>query len=551
MLDEMARDRYNVLSLWNLHPFPSMVKVPEYPDVALQDVMRSTEALSRDDSHKPMEVLDRDFMGHLEVVKTMTIEEKIEFWRAVMQYAHDRGIETYIFTWNTFVWGAQDKYGITDDLTNPTTINYFRKSVRELILTYPLLAGIGITAGEHMGKNTSEKTKEQWLWQAYGEGVRDAKAIQPDRSVRLIHRYHQTGLDEILSAWKEYPDTLDLSYKYSVAHMYSSAAPPFAKKELAELPSNLRMWMTVRNDDIYSYRWGDPEFARAYISNFPGPDELAGYYMGPDGYIWGREFIDKEPETPRQLVMKKQWFSFTLWGRLSYDPTLPDSLFRQMLAARFPEVDAERLLTASVEASKIIPLTTRFYWRNIDLKWFPEACIAHPAPSGFQTVEGFMRGETMSDSGILNIQDYAKALLAGETMEGVTPPQVAEELHAHAKAAIDIVSSLDPGANKELRLTLGDYRAMALLGHYYAEKILGATDLALFDMTADESKRQSAVQHLESALDWWKQYAAVATSQYAPQILTRIGYCDLNALVSNVEDDVRIAREWQSGTLEK
>ena len=32
-LDRMARDRFNVLTLWNLHPFPSIVKVPEYPKV--------------------------------------------------------------------------------------------------------------------------------------------------------------------------------------------------------------------------------------------------------------------------------------------------------------------------------------------------------------------------------------------------------------------------------------------------------------------------------------------------------------------------------------
>ena len=30
------------------------------------------------------------------------------------------------------------------------TIDYFRASVRETVLTYPLLDGIGITAGEHM-----------------------------------------------------------------------------------------------------------------------------------------------------------------------------------------------------------------------------------------------------------------------------------------------------------------------------------------------------------------------------------------------------------------
>src|SRR5271154_6190172 len=37
-LDNMARYRYNLLTLWNLHPYPSMVKVPGYEDVALNDV---------------------------------------------------------------------------------------------------------------------------------------------------------------------------------------------------------------------------------------------------------------------------------------------------------------------------------------------------------------------------------------------------------------------------------------------------------------------------------------------------------------------------------
>ena len=44
-LDEMARHRYNLLSLWSLHPFPSMVKVPDYPKVALADVKRKSGAL--------------------------------------------------------------------------------------------------------------------------------------------------------------------------------------------------------------------------------------------------------------------------------------------------------------------------------------------------------------------------------------------------------------------------------------------------------------------------------------------------------------------------
>jgi hypothetical protein len=545
-LDAMARYRFNVLTLWNLHPFPSMVKVPEYPDVALDDVMRtkvrfdSTYSLSGADMVRP------SHLARLEVVKRMTIAEKTRFWREVIEHARDRGIEVYLFTWNIFTWGAEGKYGITSAQDNPITIDYFRRSVRETLLAYPLLAGFGITAGEHMQNLKGEFSNERWLWKTYGEGIRDVKKLQPDRPIRLIHRLHQTSLRSILNQWKNYPDAFDFSYKYSVAHMYSSPTPPFARQTLAELPAGTRTWMTVRNDDIYSFRWGDPEYARAYVKALPGPDKLAGYYMGPDGYIWGREFLSTEPDSPRQLVLDKQWYSFTIWGRLSYDPSLPGSVFQRALGARFPQVPAEKLYAASCAASKIIPQVTRFFWGDIDLKWFPEACISHPRHKGWYTVRHFMEGETMPGAGILSIRAYCDRLLANKPMDAITPPQVAEALKGHARTTLEILAQLpERPADKELRLTLGDLRAMAHLGDYYAEKILGATDLALFDRTGKVEQRDSAVRHLEAAVGHWRQYAAVASSQYKPQLLTRIGYVDLNALAKQVQADVAIAGQWK------
>ena len=68
-----------------------------------------------------------------------------------MQYAKDRNIEFYVVTWNIFTYGVDGKYGITDAIDNPKTVDYFRASVREMFRTYPLLRGIGLTAGENMG----------------------------------------------------------------------------------------------------------------------------------------------------------------------------------------------------------------------------------------------------------------------------------------------------------------------------------------------------------------------------------------------------------------
>ena len=550
-LDTMARNRFNVLSLWNLHPFPSLVRVPEYPDVALSDVLRThvplddTYTMSGNDMFRPM------LMERVEVVRKMSIEDKIAFWRDVMRYAHQRGIEVYWITWNIFTFGATGQYGITPAQENEQTVAYFRASVRELVLTYPDLDGIGITAGEQMGKDP--KGKEQWLWRTYGEGIMDAKKLAPERKVRLIHRFHMTGLDDIQQAFKGYTDQFDVSFKYSIAHMYSNPKPPFIEAALPSLSPQLRTWLTVRDDDIYSFRWADSAYARQYIQNMPGKDKIAGFYMGPDGYNWGREAMSLSPQSPAQLVMAKKWFSFLLWGRLSFDPSLPEEQLDRIMAHRFAEVPVARLKEGWAAASRVFPEITRFFWGDIDLRWQPEACLSHPRfHKGFYTVQHFIEGGTMPASGALNIVEWRQKLLASEPMNGVTPLEVADTLAANAATALATVRDLTPrvAGNAELKATLQDITAMAHLGNYYAEKIRGAAQLALFDKTAKTAQREAAIRHLLFAVDHWKRYASAYTLQYRqPLLYNRVGVVDLPAFISKTEQDVAIARLWAPGTV--
>ena len=55
----------------------------------------------------------------------------------------------------------------------------------------------------------------------------------------------------------------------------------------------------------------------SYLTNLPDVSKIAGFYMGPDGNCWGRDFVSTEPESPPQQVIDKMWYSFLLWGRLS------------------------------------------------------------------------------------------------------------------------------------------------------------------------------------------------------------------------------------------
>jgi hypothetical protein len=552
----MARDRYNVLSLWSLAPFPSLVKVPEYPKVALADVKKKSGPLW-DATLTGTGMFDPAWT--LETVKPMTIDQKIAFWRQVMQHARDRGIDVWVFTWNIFVHGTEGTgYGITDAPSNPVTKDYFRKSVRTLFNTYPLLAGIGVTAGEHMG-DLNAAGKEQWLWETYGLGVKDAMDAAndpaspfyaPTRTIRLIHRAHQADLNNIVSKFAQLPgygqadSTLAFSFKYSEAHMYSSTAPRFIYQGgwFDSIPAGKKTWLTVRNDDMYYLRWGDPEFVRSYIANMPDLNKIAGFYMGPDGYNWGREFVSREPDAPRQMVIDKMWYSFLLWGRLAYDPSLSDSHFQALLSARFPAVSGRSLFEAWASVSRILPLTTRFYWGNLDFRWYPEASWSL---DGYESVQKMIdeRYDPMKPDedgqvpGIMSV----KAFVSGESPGGrLTPLQVADSLQRFADAGLQKVEGLTAGADKELRQTLGDVRAMAWLGRYYAEKIRGAVDLCRFQKGGDRADHARATSHLRTAADNWRQYAELWSAQYTGQVLTRMGLrpIDIKAIQADVDRDI-------------
>jgi hypothetical protein len=544
-LDHMARHRYNTLTLWNPHPFPSLVKLPDYPDVALDDVCVSALEPTHDGIWARPMFARREVTENLEVVKRMSIDEKIAFWRRVMQHAEDRGIDVYLITWNVIVNGAEGKYGITDEQDNPKTIAYLRQCVRECLLTYPLLAGIGATAGENMEPRDDEFSKEKWLWKTYGLGVLDAKREQPDRHVRFLHRVWQTGVGEVWEQFgSKYPDTFELGFKYARAHMYSAADPPFADGLLREMePFGLQCWWNLRNDDIFNFRWGDPDYVRRFLRNLPPEHLTAGYHMGSDGYVWGVEFTGLDPDEPRALEIEKHWYNFMLWGRLGYEPTLDRAFFERVLAARFPEAPSDRLYDAWAAASKIVPLVNRFHWRNWDFMWAVEGCMDQR--KGFHTVGDFINTPPMERSGIVSVPDYVDGLLSGGRPDGITPIEVADELHAHAENALTTVAALrrEVAANrKELRATLGDVEAMAHLGEYYAAKIRGAVELHAFRRSKDTRHKQAAVRHLQKALQHWSDYADVASGMYRPQLLARTRRLDWIAALDDVRKDVEIAR---------
>lgn len=547
-IDNLARYRYNYISLWSMHPFPSMVRVPGYEDVALDDVQRSTVDWKEYYSESGMGFCDPEILANPEIVKKITMDEKIEFWKEVMAYGKSRNVDFYVVTWNIFTYGTMGKYGITDRIENPVTTDYFRKSVKQMFLSYPDLAGIGLTTGENMYDYNLQE-KEDWAYDTYAMGVLDAAELMPDRKFTFIHRQHMAGAQDIAAKFKPIVDHPNIeflfSFKYAKAHVMSATTQPYHENFVKEIEGMKTIW-TLRNDDDYMYRWGAPDFVREFMQNIP-MEVSRGFYYGSDQWVWGREFLNKEPEGERQIEIVKHWYHWMMWGRLGYNPEVDNERFTGIIQDYFPEADAAKLFTAWQEASMIYSTTTGFHWGSLDFQWYIESCKSRPGPAqnetGFHDVNRFISLPPHACSGDQSIPDYVSMKMAGGSSELTSPPGVAQKLHAYSDGAMAILDEFGTPIKGELKATLTDIRSMALLGKYYAYKIEGATSLAFYRETLDTKFQEKAVEQLSLALELWKNYTASSSTMYKNPLWTnRVGYVDWAQITKWVEGDIAIAK---------
>src|SRR5271157_148206 len=180
-LDMAARNRYNAITFWSAHPYGRMVRVAKYPEAA----------------EVPPAELDRN----------------IEFFRQLFQLAADRGLDTYLVTWNIHVPRvfAQRHNVPAAAFDSPLIRDYQREAIKALFATYPMLTGLGTTAGERMDDMTA-KQKMDWIADTYFAALR-----QVGRPVPFILRYWQAEPEPAVAMFAsvQYPGPVYLDIKFN------------------------------------------------------------------------------------------------------------------------------------------------------------------------------------------------------------------------------------------------------------------------------------------------------------------------------------------------
>ena len=96
--------------------------------------------------------------------------------------------------------------------------------------------------------------------------------------------------------------------------------------------------------------------------------------------------------------------------------------------------------------------------------------------------------------------------------------------------------------DKELRLTMGDIQSISYMGKYYAHKIRGAAELAVFRENKDKSRKKRSIVELQKAAQYWRLYVSSAMERYTNPIwMNRVGHSDWRGYMKEVLLDIKIA----------
>ena len=549
-LDMMVENRFNKLTLWNLHPFSYMVKTKKYP-----------EGCSLSDKE---------------------LAEWQVFWKQLFRMAKDRGIETYLVNWNIFVspefakahdvcdYCIKGKHFVPKGDTSEISKDFMRESVKEVIDTYPDLTGLGITLGEGMGGMTADE-REQWLLDSYIQGMRDAS-----RKVKFIHRVPLsagTGSGGATSVAVEQMTrrTLDsltcvkgpinIELKFNWSHSFSTTdlikvhGGALTNAYWNPLPKNYKLAWMMRNEDFFMLRWGQPDFFRKHISKNVNP-AVNGYFVGSEAYIPAKDYITALPGASYKYAFDRQWMFYKVMGRLLYNPKTPDSFFIEEFEQRFPK-QGETLFKAQTKVSKV-PLVIAS-WKNAtwDFSLYSEGML-HSAnvnkKKGMKLISlDEIANKNPMEPKYLSIDDFLKNENA-QPKNKITPLHLADSLEIECKQALKEVSTVVTSKNTDLLYEVSDIRAWAHLGYYFSNKLRAAVAYKRFKQTNNKENLQQAINYLTTATANWHDLVLVTSPVYQPVPLAHFtendpAFNEVNFHWSIVEKEVVAELDWLKSLL--
>ena len=532
-LDMMSENRFNVLTLWNLHPYTFLIKPNNYPEASPWNDKEMTEWKN--------------------------------LFSCIFQMAKERGIDVYLVPFNIFVtpefakahnvemFNLQHDFFVNAD-TSEIIKRYTRECVTQVLDEYPDLTGFGLTLGEGMGGMTPQQ-REDWIKDTIIEGMRLAH-----RKSKLIHRIPFSGNTGSLGATtiemeqvtrSEIEDEAQLSCfeKPVWADLKFNWSHPLSTTKLIKVhggklygtyfspePNDYKIIWTARNEDIFCLRWGVADFIREHIKE-NAHSYVGGYIIGSETYIPAKDYFTKpDPAINWKYAFERQWLFYKLWGRLLYNPETPNKIFRDEFVRRYGKKYSVLFDAFSLAGKTPLRLASSFdcTW---DFTLYAEGFMAlNPADKRVEYISVDRQiNQPPLDTNYISIAKYVEAINAGEEIEKnkITPIALAGMLDNDCSKTLTMIQNLAYNKNAPVKYEISDVKTWANLGLFFAEKIKGAVALQFYRTKGNETDKQNAVKHLEKALEYWDKVISITQPLYKDMPLVHLSEQDGNSWKEN------------------
>jgi len=498
-IDMLARNRFNLLDLHGSYDlrstsfpnlYPMLVHVPEYPQIG----------------------------NEAEQAKNLAN------FRTIIAYAHSRGLKVSFMNYsaNDGKGGAEKNAPSITGVPPEQLADYTAKAVAGLIRELPELDMLGFRVGES-GQPAS------FYEQAYVKGVRDA-----DRAdLRLYTRSWQTTKEQLVPIARAARNGFDIEVKFNGEHlglpyqaMQGASFGSYSYQGYLEVPADYRIiWQVRANGTHRFWAWENTDFIRRTVRTFT-LGSARGFtleppiaYFSTDPADYYRIAADRSVYTS---IWEKNWMWYYAWGRLAYDPGLPEEKLVRAFGRRYGTA-GPAIYAALQHASEIVPLAYSYRFVGPDQRDFsPETETGNALGKRKGKISAllqFIDNHPMDERSFEGIGAYVDDVLASRTDGRVGPLAVASRLSGEAAAARDSIAEVPPltgTAAGEWRLLKADLESASDLGDYYADRIRGMTHLGYALKTGSEAEFRAGVKGLADSRAAWAELARTADAIYLP-----------------------------------
>ncbi len=484
-IDQLAENRFNTLDLHGIYNLsttgfynllPALVSVPEYPDIGDPKVQK----------------------------------RNLSNLRHLVSHCNKRGIALGLMNYSTRVEGIKDA----------ALRDYTEKAVCALLKALPKLHLTGFRVGE------SGQTAD-FFADAYLKGLE--KSGRSD--VTIYTRSWKTTPKELDAMAGRLDGKLDVEIKYNGEQLglpYQALLGPanshYSYGDFLEPGRRYGcIWQVRANGTHRFWTWENTEFIRRAVKTFSFGG-ARGFSLEPEMayFPWtaATYYRSAEDQKSYQYIWQKYWPWYLAWGRLSYNPELPEETLVNAFRARFGDAGKD-VYDAMQSSGTIVPLAMAYRFTGPDQRnMSPETQTSAFDPVRHEAITPltFAHNTPMDPRSFVGIDEYVTQRIKGKSDGRIGPREVSGIFKTNAERTQKLISAIDLNLPNQgqWRLLRTDLLCASWLGKYYAARIEGAMSLDAVLQVGTGSDIDGADAALMESRHAWAQLSDTADAVFAP-----------------------------------